>query len=174
MIKNAKKEIALIRVLFAFLMVHFLALSIFGNKVTAEEQNKFGDWQRVCNEKACSILSFGVDPAGEKKARVSVSLSESGENGKIAEMTILSPLYSYLPHGLITAIQNNKPIRHEFTLCATEGCFNFIPLAKEDIDLLKKEWNLVIAYQNSRLPNEKVVVDVSLVGFKKAFESISD
>ena len=61
-------------------------------------------------------------------------------------MTILSPLYSYLPHRMITIVQDNEPIRHEFAFCAKEGCINFIPLMQQDVNMLKKEWNLSAKY----------------------------
>ena len=40
--------------------------------------------------------------------------------------------------------------------------------------MLKKEWNMVLGYQDYRNPNEKIILDVSLVGFKKAYESLTN
>ena len=88
-------------------------------------------------------------------------------------MTILSPLYSNLRHGMITMIQENKPVRHEYDLCAVEGCINFIALMKGDIETLEKEWNMLLVFRDIRKPNDNVVLDVSLVGFQKAFKALN-
>ena len=140
-----------------------------------EDKNTFSDWQKVCDEKTklCSIIAFGYDPSGEKKARVSLSLNPSKGTEKIAEMTILSPLYSNLRHGMITMIQDNKPVRHDYDLCAKEGCINFIPLKEGDIETLKKEWNMVLVFRDIRQPNNNIVLDVSLVGFQKALKALT-
>tara|TARA_B100000575_G_C22878445_1_gene512036 strand:- start:2 stop:535 length:534 start_codon:yes stop_codon:yes gene_type:complete len=155
-----------------------LAISILSNEVSSEEKNDliFDDWQKVCDNESgnCNIFTFGYDSKGEKRARVTISPSSSEVNKKIAEMTILSPLYSYLPHGIITIVQDNEPIRHEFAFCAKEGCINFIPLMQQDVNMLKKEWNLSLVFQDYRYPSEKVFLDVSLVGFKKAFETLTN
>ena len=167
-----------IRTIAIFLGVIISISSLLSLSLKAEEvkSNKFKDWQKICNETTniCSIFSFGFDSEGNKKARVSLSLYGSADSKKVAEMTILSPLYSYLPHGLLIAVQNNEPIRHEFALCAKEGCLNFIPLQKEEVEMLKEEWNLMLAYKDYRNLNEKIILDVSLVGFTKAYDSLSN
>ena len=173
---NYKKET--LRIIAIFLGAVLSISTLFSYSLKAEElkNNQFKDWQKICDETTniCSIFSFGFDSEGNKKARVSLSLYGSTDSKKVAEMTILSPLYSYLPHGLLIAVQNNEPIRHEFALCAKEGCLNFIPLQKEEVEMLKKEWNLMLAYQDYRNPNEKIILDVSLVGFMKAYDSLSN
>ena len=40
--------------------------------------------------------------------------------------------------------------------------------------MLKKEWNLMLAYKDYRNLNEKIILDVSLVGFTKAYDSLSN
>ena len=173
---NYKKET--LRIIAIFLGAVLSISTLFSYSLKAEElkTNEFKDWQKICNEitNICSIFSFGFDSEGNKKARVSLSLYGSADSKKVAEMTILSPLYSYLPHGLLIAVQNNEPIRHEFALCAKEGCLNFIPLQKEEVEMLKKEWNLMLAYKDYRNLNEKIILDVSLVGFTKAYDSLSN
>ena len=173
---NYKKET--LRIIAIFLGAVLSISTLFSYSLKAEElkKNEFKDWQKICNETTniCSIFSFGFDSEGNKKARVSLSLYGSADSKKVAEMTILSPLYSYLPHGLLIAVQNNEPIRHEFVLCAKEGCLNFIPLQKEEVEMLKEEWNLMLAYKDYRNLNEKIILDVSLVGFTKAYDSLSN
>ncbi len=173
---NYKKET--LRIIAIFLGAVLSISTLFSYSLKAEElkKNEFKDWQKICNETTniCSIFSFGFDSEGNKKARVSLSLYGSADSKKVAEMTILSPLYSYLPHGLLIAVQNNEPFRHEFALCAKEGCLNFIPLQKEEVEMLKKEWNLMLAYKDYRNLNEKIILDVSLVGFTKAYDSLSN
>ena len=173
---NYKKETLKIIAIVLGAMISISSLLSYSLKAEEVKNDEFKDWQKICNETSntCSIFSFGFDSEGNKKARVSLSLYESADNKKVAEMTILSPLYSYLPHGLLIAVQNNEPIRHEFALCAKEGCLNFIPLQKEEVEMLKKEWNLVLGYQDYRNPNEQIILDVSLVGFKKAYESLTN
>ena len=155
--------------------IFFFISIIFNTNVNAEDGNVFSDWQKVCDQKTklCSIIAFGHNPAGEKKARVSISLNPSKTGEKIAEMTILSPLYSNLRHGMITMIQENTPVRHEYDLCAKEGCINFIALMKGDIETLEKEWNMLLVFRDIRKPNDNVVLDVSLVGFQKAFKALN-
>ncbi len=173
---NYKKET--LRIIGIFLGAVLSISTLFSYSLKAEElkKNEFKDWQKICNETTniCSIFSFGFDSEGNKKARVSLSLYGSADSKKVAEMTILSPLYSYLPHGLLIAVQNNEPVRHEFALCAKEGCLNFIPLQKEEVEMLKEEWNLMLAYKDYRNLNEKIILDVSLVGFTKAYDSLSN
>ena len=173
---NYKKET--LRIIGIFLGAVLSISTLFSYSLKAEElkKNEFKDWQKICNEATniCSIFSFGFDSEGNKKARVSLSLYGSADSKKVAEMRILSPLYSYLPHGLLIAVQNNDPIRHEFVLCAKEGCLNFIPLQKEEVEMLKEEWNLMLAYKDYRNLNEKIILDVSLVGFTKAYDSLSN
>ena len=152
-----------------------LKIILFVSITNAEEQNVFSDWQKVCDEKTklCSIITFGYNPSGEKKARVSISLNPTKGSEKIAEMTILSPLYSNLQHGMITVIQDDKPVRHEYDLCAKEGCINFIPLMEDDIETLKREWNMLLVFRDFRRPNDNVVLDVSLVGLQQAFKALN-
>ena len=159
-----------------YLVIIFILISTFFiTTANAEGKSVFSDWQKVCDEntKLCSIITFGYNASGEKKARVSISLNPTKGTEKIAEMTILSPLYSNLRHGMITVIQDDKPVRHEYDLCAKEGCINFIPLMDSDVEKLKKEWNMILVFRDVRYPNENVVLDVSLVGLQKAFKALN-
>lgn len=155
-------------------------LFLFSVSAPAQDAKTDADkvWHERCSDreggkKYCEIFARKV--ATETKQRVvEMAVGYPEEAGGKARGVVVLPLGIMLNHKdkVQMAIDDKSPFRFDIRYCTGDGCFAFLNLSDETVNMLKKGTNVTFA-MHDRNGEKKVTVDLPLTGFSKALESVA-
>ena len=167
----------MIRYLTATLSV---ALVTLGLSSSAWAQSKdvlketHGDWEIRCIEGSNTCAMSQVGKTGDGKRAMLVTIQRiagaKAENGTPvpAAMTVQTPLGILLPYGVRLKIDSDQVIPLPLSRCVPAGCISQAPMLDEAVNKMKKGSKAVYGF----FLDKEVLVNVSLRGFTKAFNSL--
>ena len=135
-----------------------------------------GDWALQCvkpetKNDPCEIYQVLKTAEGNALADMSiVSLPEGGE--AVAGITIMVPLETFLPGGLVLKVDDQETRTYPFTFCAQPGCFARMGFTQAELDTFKKGSKATLSVVPVAKANQRVEVSLSLKGFSDAFEAV--
>ena len=94
-------------------------------------RDTFGDWQVRCAPEGneCFMYQLALDESKNPVAEVSV-LKLPDQSEAAAGVTIVTPLGTLLPHGVVVQIDAGEQRQYPFAWCSQVGCFARFGLAK--------------------------------------------
>lgn len=154
-------------------------LSAFTTGAAAQAQDVLkathGDWEVRCIEgtNTCAMSQIGNTADGKRALLVTIQRVSGlrGENGANipAVMTVQIPLGILLPYGVRLKIDNDQVVPVLLSRCLPQGCVSQTRMLDEAVSKMKAGSTAVFGFF---LENE-VLVNVSLRGFTKAYNSLS-
>jgi invasion protein IalB len=137
-------------------------------------KDTFGDWQVRCapDGNECFMYQLALDSEDNPVAEVSIlKLPEAAEAD--AGVTIVSPLGTLLPNGVVLQVDGGERRQYPFAWCSQVGCFSRFGLDAPAITTMKRGNAGTITLVSVGRPEEPVVLDLSLSGFTAAFDSLA-
>jgi invasion protein IalB len=138
-------------------------------------KEKIGDWEIRCIEgtNTCAMSQVGTTDDGKRAILVTLQriTGAKTKDGKDipAAMTVQTPLGILIPYGLRIKIDGDKVIPLPLARCIPAGCVSQAPMLDEAVDKMKKGTKAVFGY----FLQQEILVNVSLSGFTKAFDSLT-
>lgn len=141
------------------------------DQVTKE---KFGDWEKICVSSTgnCAINYLARDSDDSPVAEIKIEKLTSGGEAK-AGATVITPLGTLLTKGIRLQVDGGRALQYPFSWCTRQGCFARFGLTEESVSALKRGAIATISLYAFSNQNEPIVLNVSLVGFTAAFDSLS-
>ncbi|MFK7945303.1 MAG: invasion associated locus B family protein [Paracoccaceae bacterium] len=134
-----------------------------------------GDWEIRCIEgsNTCAMSQVGKTNDGKRALLVTIQRlsGAKAENGTPvpAAMTVQTPLGILLPYGVRLKIDADQVVPLPLSRCVPAGCISQAPMLEEAVGKLKKGSKAVYGF----FLDKEVLVNVSLRGFTKAFNSLT-
>jgi invasion protein IalB len=133
----------------------------------------FGDWQIRCAPEGneCFMYQLAMDNENNPVAEVSIlKLPEEAEAD--AGVTVVTPLGTLLPQGVVVQIDTGEQRQYPFAWCSQVGCFARFGLARPSIDAMKRGQAGKLTLHAVAAPERPVTLALSLTGFTAAFDSL--
>jgi invasion protein IalB len=133
----------------------------------------FGDWQVRCapDGKECFMYQLARDAQDNPVAEVSIlKLPQVAEAD--AGVTVVTPLGTLLPQGVVVQIDGGEARQYPFAWCSQVGCFARFGLAPASIDGMKRGNAGKITLHSVGAPQAPVQLDLSLTGFTAAYDAL--
>lgn len=137
-------------------------------------KDTFGDWQIRCAPEGneCFMYQLALDAQKNPVAEVSIlKLPEANEAE--AGVTIVTPLGTLLPQGVVVQVDTGEKRQYPFAWCSQVGCFARFGLTKPTIDVMKRGKGGKITLVSIGAPQSPVTLDMSLSGFTAAFDLLT-
>jgi invasion protein IalB len=137
-------------------------------------RDTFGDWQVRCapNGNDCFIYQLALDNQKNPVAEVSI-LKLPVEAEADAGVTVVTPLGTLLPGGVVVQIDGGEKRQYQFAWCSQVGCFARFGLARPAIDQMKRGKSGSLTLHAVAAPENPVTLALSLTGFTAAFDSLA-
>jgi invasion protein IalB len=142
-------------------------------------QGEFGDWQLRCirveegEKEPCQLYQLLKDDKGNGVVEINMFALPEGQ-AAAAGATIVTPLETMLTQQLVMSIDGGPAKRFPFTWCGLTGCFARIGFSNADIATFKRGAKGTITIVPVIAPDQKVVVSMSLTGFTKGYEAVTE
>ncbi len=136
-------------------------------------KDTFGDWQIRCapDGNECFMYQLALDAEKNPVAEVSIlKLPEAADAD--AGVTIVTPLGTLLPQGVVIQVDGGEKRQYPFAWCSQVGCFARFGLTKPSVDGMKRGKGGKITLVSIGAPQTPVVLDLSLSGFTAAYDSL--
>lgn len=137
-------------------------------------KDTFGDWQIRCapDGNECFMYQLALDAQKNPVAEVSIlKLPEAAEAD--AGVTIVTPLGTLLPQGVVLQVDAGEKRQYPFAWCSQVGCFARFGLTKPAIDGMKRGKGGTISLVSIAAPQTPVTLNLSLSGFTAAYDSLA-
>lgn len=137
-------------------------------------RDTFGDWQVRCAPEGddCFIYQLALDSEKNPVAEVSI-LKLPQEAEADAGVTIVTPLGTLLPQGVVVQIDGGQQRQYPFAWCSQVGCFARFGLDRPSIDAMKRGKSGKLTLHAVAAPQQAVALELSLTGFTAAFDSLT-
>lgn len=132
-----------------------------------------GDWEVRClpDGNDCFLYQLALDETENPVAEFSmVRLPAGGE--ATAGVTVVTPLGTLLPAGLVLQIDSAQARQYDFTFCSQVGCFARFGLAEDAIAAMKRGRSGRLQLVSIGAPEQPVSLGLSLIGFTAAYDSL--
>jgi invasion protein IalB len=136
-------------------------------------RDKFGDWEIRCAPEGndCFMYQLALDTLQNPVAEVSIlKLPEEAE--ATAGVTVVSPLGTLLPAGVVMQIDAGKQERYAFHWCSQVGCFARFGLDLAGVDAMKRGNGAKLTLLSVGNPETPVTLALSLSGFTAAYDAL--
>lgn len=143
------------------------------------EREQIVDWTIRCIRKEtpdnedCQMYQLLKNTDGSGVAEVSL-VSVRGDENVAAVANIMTPLGTMLRPGLVLAVDENEPKVYPFTVCSQQGCLSRFGITNEVLDQMKSGNTAIVEIVAAISPDRPIVLDVSLSGFTRGFETLLD
>jgi invasion protein IalB len=137
-------------------------------------RDTFGDWQVRCAPEGdeCFIYQLALDNEKNPVAEVSIlKLPEEAEAD--AGVTVVTPLGTLLPQGVVVQIDSGEQRSYPFAWCSQVGCFARFGLARPSIDAMKRGNAGKLTLHAVAAPEQPVTLALSLTGFTAAYDALT-
>ena len=121
--------------------------------------------------RTASSTSWALDQAKNPVAEVSIlKLPETAQAA--AGVTIVTPLGTLLPSGVVLQVDTGEKRQYPFAWCSQVGCFARFGLDEPAVAAMKRGKGGKITLVSIGKPDQPVMLDLSLTGFTAAFDSL--
>lgn len=150
-----------------------LFLMLMSFTVSAGPQVHFRDWQRQCEQlpagdQSCHILQQVFNPeTGALAMRMQVGFTPQRQ----PLLLVTLPLGVALRPGVLMRVDGKEPWLVRFDVCAGDGCRAAEILQADQLRAMKRGSKAVLTIAD--LSGRKIAVPLSLLGFTRAYASIS-
>lgn len=137
-------------------------------------RDTFDDWEVRCAPDGddCFLYQLALDADDNPVAEFSlIRLPAGGEAA--AGATVVTPLGTLLPAGLLMQIDGGEVRQYPYTFCSQVGCFAQIALTQAQVSALQRGRFVRLGVTSIADADEPVELDVSLIGFTAAYRSLS-
>jgi invasion protein IalB len=136
-------------------------------------RDTFGDWQIRCapDGDECFMYQLALDAQRNPVAEVSI-LKLPAEAEAAAGVTVVTPLGTLLPSGVVLQIDSGERRQYPFAWCSQVGCFSRFGLDEPGIAGMKRGNAGKITLVSVGKPDEPVTLDLSLTGFTAAYDAL--
>jgi invasion protein IalB len=137
-------------------------------------RDTFDDWEVRCAPDGddCFLYQLALDEDENPVAEFSlVRLPEGSE--AVAAATVVTPLGTLLPAGLVVQINGGEARQYPFTFCSQVGCFAQLAFTQETISAMRRGRVAQLTLASVAAPSDPVELEVSLIGFTAAFNSLA-
>lgn len=150
-------------------------------KIETYVAETYGAWSRECiklpegqdRPDPCQISQI-LHEGDNKNAIGKMTVGKLPEGGKAAAGSmIIVPLGTLLTQQITLGVDQGAARRYPFRFCDRVGCVAQIGLTAAEVQSLKAGKMAKITIRPAAKPDQQVVVDVSLDGFTKAWESLA-
>ncbi|WP_161861768.1 invasion associated locus B family protein [Algicella marina] len=137
------------------------------------ETEVFGDWEKRCAvaTNQCFIYQIARDEAGNAVAEVTIVSLPDGDQAE-AGATIVTPLGTLLPSGLVMQVDSGQARKYEYSWCTRSGCFARFGLEAGYIANLKAGNKAIMQLSSVAAPERPIRLNLSLSGFTAAYEAL--
>lgn len=135
-----------------------------------------GDWQIRCAKTdtakdPCQIYQLLLNAEGPL-AEISIfPIVEFGNDAR-AGATLITPLDTMLPPGILISVDGANARRYPFSWCSTVGCVGRIGLLDEDILAYKNGSAATVQIVPAVAPDQTVTATISLKGFTLGYDKL--
>ena len=141
-------------------------------------KEQIGDWELQCvrteqEADPCQIYQLLKDSDGNSVAEISLFRLPKGGQA-ISGATVIVPLETLLTEQLTIAVDGSQGKRYPFSMCNPIGCYARIGLTDEDVNAFKKGAKATLSIVPFAAPDQRVSLDLSLIGFTKGFDAASE
>ena len=142
-------------------------------------KESFDDWQLRCftnpnGDDPCQLYQFLRDENGNPVAELSIFNLEDGAPAIAAGATVVVPLLTLLTEELKIAVDGGAAKSYPYRFCNAAACIAQIGLTADDIAAFKRGVTATLTLVPAEAPKQRVVIPVSLKGFTKGYEQVSD
>ncbi|KAA2317134.1 invasion associated locus B family protein [Pseudooceanicola sediminis] len=142
-------------------------------------KEEIGDWALQCvkseegEEEPCQLYQLLRDETDNPVAEI-VLFRISGGGQAVAGASVVAPLQTLLPSGILLSVDDGQPKKYPFSVCSRVGCVARIGLTQAEVNAMKngKQANIVIRPFNA--PDIEVKLPASLIGFTAGFEKTTE
>lgn len=133
----------------------------------------FGDWQIRCAPEGddCFMYQLALDDDDNPVAEFSL-LKLPAEAEGAAGVTVVTPLGTLLPAGLVLQIDSGEQRQYPFSWCSQVGCFARFGLDDASINNMKRGNAGSVTLVSVAAPEAPVTLAISLSGFTAAYDSL--
>jgi invasion protein IalB len=165
-----------------FLVLVFCLLIV--SPVSAAETARKNDvapqalWSQRCNDKIkdegtkrgrCEIFQrLIVKESGKRFVEAAVSYPKGKTK---ARGVFIVPLGILLQPGLILKVDDGKPFKFQVRYCDLDGCFGFVDLSEEILEIMRNGQKVTITFQ--ALNKQEINAELGLKDFAKALKEVS-
>lgn len=137
-----------------------------------------GDWQVRCvkapegQADPCQLFQRMQDEEGNPTA--DMNFFATPEGAEIAGgATMVAPLESLLPAGVLMAVDGGAPRKYQFAFCDVQGCYARIGFSQAEMDGFRNGSEAKIQLTPAMAPDQTVLITMSLVGFTAGMNALS-
>ncbi len=130
--------------------------------ITGEQQQCYL-YQLVVNQQNAPLMEFSLVPARD----------ETGGDVKMVA-TLITPLNTVLGRGVIMQVDENNPVKKDYTWCAPIGCFVRYPVDSAELASYKSGGQILTAFFMMQNPNVNLELPLSLTGFGAAYDELME
>ena len=135
---------------------------------------RVGDWNIRCvrtqdGNDPCELTQILINNKNEPMAEVVLFKLPAGQPA-VAAANIIVPLETLLNIPLTISFGPETSKKYPYSFCTSVGCIARIGLTEDDIVLMKKGLVAQIIIAHLSLPNENVIIELSLKGFTAAYQ----
>ncbi len=138
-------------------------------------EGDFGDWNVACETAppgTCYMIAIGHDPKGNPLVEFSI-IRLPADPRVAAGGTVVVPLGTALPEGLILQVDQGERLRYAYDFCAPAGCVANLALTQEQVAAMQGGVRAFLTVAPAANPEMPVTAPVSLRGFTAAFKTLS-
>ncbi len=134
----------------------------------------YGDWEMRCDTppgaqfEQCSLFQWVQAENRDNIGLVTLVVKTADQAAQL--MRVVAPLGILLPAGMGLTIDGEQVGRAEFIRCQVEGCYVEILLEEELLEQL--EGGETAEFTIFAVPEEGIVVPISLAGFSEGFAAL--
>ncbi|MEH6836602.1 MAG: invasion associated locus B family protein [Falsihalocynthiibacter arcticus] len=135
-----------------------------------------GDWQIRCAKteeefdpcQLYQLLQNGEGPFAE----ISIFPINEPNSKAVAGATIITPLDTMLPPGILISVDSTDARRYPYSFCGSVGCVGRIGLLAEDIAAYKKGSAASLQIVPAVAPDQTATATISLKGFTLGYDKL--
>jgi invasion protein IalB len=133
----------------------------------------FQDWEVRCAPDGddCFVYQLALDQDDNPVAEFSLVRLPAGSEA-VAGATVVTPLGTLLPAGLVMQVNDGEARQYPFTFCSQVGCFAQLALTQESVSALQRGRVARLTLASVAAPSEPVELELSLMGFTAAYNSL--
>jgi invasion protein IalB len=132
-----------------------------------------GEWEVRClpDGNECFLYQLALDADANPVAEFSL-VTLPADSEAMAGVTVVTPLGTLLPAGLVVQVDGGEARRYDFTFCSQVGCFARFGVDDATVAALKRGQAATLQLVSIGAPDQPVDLEVSLEGFTAAYDSL--
>ncbi len=133
----------------------------------------FGDWELRCTPDKADCFLYQLLRDQDDNPVVEFSMIKlPAEAEATAGATVVTPLGTLLTAGLSVQVDSNAAATYPFNWCTRSGCFARFGVDDGGVSTLKRGAKATVTLRSIGLPEEPVVLTLSLTGFTAAYDAL--